>query len=648
MADEEALNLIVGTAGHVDHGKSSLVQALTGTNPDRLPEEQRREITIRLGFAFLKTPRGELGIVDVPGHEKLVREMVAGATGFDAVLLVIAADEGIMPQTREHLDILGLLGINRGLVALTKVDLVEDEEWLALVEDDVKKALAKTPFANAPILHTSTKTGAGIDELRDSLFELAANTRRETLVGRPFRLWADRSFTVKGFGSVATGTVQGGGISVGDSVELFPGRGKARVRGLQTNGRSRDTVSIGQRVAINLSGLPKRGLKHGNLIATPNSLVESQRFDARLRLLASAAKPLARITHLKLHLGTREEPCRVMLLGCEQLMPGEEAFAQIEPERPLSTCFNDNFLLRYPSPSVTVAGGRVLDPLAQHHRRSRKKSYLKALDELNATDAEGSLTLWLKHNPLPGKELTTTELARRSGLLAEVVIPTLQAEVEAGEVAHLGGERWLHSRWHNAEIEKLRQGLAKLLEKKLPFHRLNRGELAQLSGGKTPGAALLTALKQLTAEGVISKAGADYAVLPQGELNDKQRSQVESARRLLAEEDPLGLHKLTEAAGLHRDTAVGIARYLDGIGEAAFLEDAWLWGRELYESFRQQALTLIKRDGGVRVAEFKEATKLSRKFATQLLDHFYDRGMTDRRKGTHVLLDSAKASLSHD
>lgn len=643
MENTEALNLIVGTAGHVDHGKSSLVQALTGTNPDRLPEEQRREITIRLGFAFLETPRGELGIVDVPGHEKLVREMVAGATGFDAVLLVIAADEGLMPQTREHLDILGLLGINRGLVALTKVDLVE-EEWLALVEEEVRETLSKTAFSGAPILHTSTKTGAGIDELRDSLFELAAGTRRETLVGRPFRLWADRSFTVRGFGSVATGTVQGGGITVGDSVELFPGGGKARVRGLQTNGRSRDSVGIGQRVAINLAGLPKRGLKHGDLIATPNSLVESRRFDARLRLLPSS-KPLARITHLNLHLGTREERCRVMLLGRERLLPGEETFAQIEPERPLSTCFNDNFLLRFPSPAITVAGGRVLDPLAQHHRRSRK-SYLAALDELNATDAEGSLPLWLKHNPLPGKELTTTELARRSGLLSEVVVPTLQKAVEAGEVAHLGGERWLHSRWHNAEIDKLRRGLAKLLEKKLPFHHLNRGELAQLCGGKTVGAALLTAIEQLLSEGLLRKIGAEYAVLPQGELSNKQRGQIESARRLLAMEDPLGLYKLAEAERLHADTTMNIARYLEGIGEAAFLDDAWLWSQELYESFRQLALEIIQRDGELRVAEFKEATKLSRKFATQLLDHFYNCGMTDRNKGTHVLLDTDKGGLS--
>ncbi|MCX7022263.1 MAG: selenocysteine-specific translation elongation factor, partial [bacterium] len=438
---------LFGTAGHVDHGKSALVKALTGTDPDRLPEEQQRKISIRLGFAFLETPAGELAFVDVPGHERLVREMVAGAVGFEAVLLVIAADEGIMPQTTEHLDVVELLGVRRGVVALTKVDLVEDLEWLTLLEEDVRETLSHTGLAGARIIRTSARTGVGLEELKRELIRLAEESKRVDDSGRPFRLAADRSFKMEGFGAVVTGTIASGTLRVGDSVEIQPGGGSARVRGLQVNGRPREEVIPGLRAAVNLTNLPKRGVKRGDEIITPGCVTLSNRFDAKVRLLASADE-LQNLCHLKLLKGTSELNCRLVLLDREKLKPGEECLAQIEFEGNHPVFFGERFILRIPSPSLTVAGGRVLDPLAQKHRRKRA-SYREALVELDGIGPREALPLWLKHNPLPRKDLTTPELAKRSNLLPQAAEAELQRLADSGGIVRLSADRWLHPRWRH-------------------------------------------------------------------------------------------------------------------------------------------------------------------------------------------------------
>jgi selenocysteine-specific elongation factor len=633
---------LFGTAGHVDHGKSALVKALTGTDPDRLPEERERNISIRLGFAFLDTPVGELAFVDVPGHERLVREMVAGAVGFDAVLLVVAADEGIMPQTKEHLDVVELLGVRRGVVALTKVDLVSDEEWLELLEEEIGDALSRTGLAGSTIIRTSAKTGVGLEELKVELFRLAEESKREVDPGRAFRLAADRSFKMEGFGAVVTGTVASGVLRAGDTVEIQPGGGSARVRGLQVNARPREEVTPGMRAAVNLTGLSKRGVRRGDEILTPGSAPVSRRFDVSLKLLPSAGE-LRNLTPLKLLKGTREVGCRVVLLGREELKPGGESLAQIELERSLPVFFGERFILRVPSPPVTVAGGRVLDPLAQKHRRKRA-SYREALAELVEADPREAIPLWLKHNPLPRKDLTTAEVAKRSNLLPRTVEDELRRLAASGEIVRLAGDRWLHPRWRRGLVETLSGALDRLLEKRLPFCRLDQGRLASLAGRDVDTGALRDAISRLIEAGRLRQVGSSYALLPQGEPTAEQKARIAEAAALLGRaEENLPLADLAAALKLHPDAALDMAHHLEATGEAAFIGETHLWPVGRYEGLRRTALEMLKESGTLRVVEYKGRAGLSRKAATLLLDHFHERGMTRRESGTHELLDENAA-----
>jgi selenocysteine-specific elongation factor len=630
---------LFGTAGHVDHGKSTLVKALTGTDPDRLREEKQRRISIRLGFAFLETPAGELAFVDVPGHERLVREMVAGAVGFEAVLLVVAADEGVMPQTREHLDVVELLGVRRGVVALTKVDLAPDEGWLALLEDDVRQTLSRTGLAGARIIRTSARTGEGLEELKGELIRLAEESVRTDDPGRPFRLAADRSFKMEGFGAVVTGTVAAGALRTGEPVEVQPGGGSGRVRGLQVNGRPREKVTPGLRAAVNLTGLSKRGVRRGDEIVTPGSVALSNRFDARVRLLSSAAE-LKSLVRLKLLKGTSELGCRLVLLDRESLKPGEETLAQIELERNHPVFFGERFILRIPSPPVTVAGGRVLDPLAQKHRRKRA-SYREALGELDGASPREALALWLKHNPLPRKDLTTAELAQRSNLLPRAAEEELTRLADAGAIVRLSADRWLHPRWRRGLVESLGQALDKVLEKRLPFCRLDRGRLSSLAGRNVEDGALRDAIAGLIEAGRLRPVGSAFAVLPRGEPTAEQKSRIALATRALekAEENL----PLADLDNLHPDAALDLAHYLEATGEAVLIGETHLWPAGRYEELRRTAIAMLKESGTLRVVEYKERAGLSRKTATLLLDHFHDRGLTRRESGTHVLLDEDAA-----
>ncbi|MCC6626083.1 MAG: selenocysteine-specific translation elongation factor [Chloroflexi bacterium] len=359
---------VVGTAGHVDHGKSTLVRALTGIDPDRLREEQERAMTIDLGFAWLTLPSGrEVSLVDVPGHERFIKNMLAGVGGLDAALLVIAADEGPMPQTTEHLAILDLLGIERGLIVLTKVDLVDDE-WLALVSEEVAEAVRGTTLALAPTLPVSAMTGRGLPELLGALDELLAGAPRPSDVGRP-RLPVDRVFTMAGFGTVVTGTLTGGALRVGDEVEVQPGARRARVRGLQSHRRKLEAASPGSRVAVNLSGVAVADLARGDVVTTPGWLRPTDRLDLHLRLLPSAARSLRQNDLVDLFTGAAEAAGRVTLLDVEELAPGSTGWVQVRLAVPVAASRGDRYIVRQPSPSVTIGGGVIVDPRPRRHRR---------------------------------------------------------------------------------------------------------------------------------------------------------------------------------------------------------------------------------------------------------------------------------------
>ncbi len=370
----------IGTAGHVDHGKSTLVQALTGIDPDRLAEEKERGMTIDLGFAWLTLPNGqEVSIVDVPGHESFIKNMLAGVGGIDLALLVVAADEGIMPQTEEHLAILDLLGISRGVVALTKCDLVE-QDWLELVREEVAARLASTTLAGAPILPVSAYTGAGLPELVATLERRLEVPSSRQQSGRP-RLPIDRVFTIQGFGTVVTGTLLDGPLSVGQEVEILPQKLRARIRTLQTHKHSVERAQPGGRTAINLAGVAKSDLARGDVLTLPGKLHPSTLLDARFRLLKSVPRPLEHNAAVDLYVGAKEVQARVRLLEGDALQPGEQGWVQLKLAEPVVVARRDRFILRQPSPSLTIGGGEIVDTQPRQHKR-RDPAVLAALEVL--------------------------------------------------------------------------------------------------------------------------------------------------------------------------------------------------------------------------------------------------------------------------
>ena len=362
---------VIGTAGHVDHGKSTLIAALTGVHPDRLREEREREMTIDLGFGWLPLPSGEtVGIVDVPGHRDFIENMLAGVGGIDAALFVVAADEGVMPQTREHLSILDLLQIERGIVVLTKIDLAPDTDWLDLVEADVRDALEGTVLAEAPLIRVSARTGAGLDQLKAALSAILEETPSRPDLGRP-RLPVDRVFTMSGFGTVVTGTLMDGSLRVGDELEILPSGLRGRVRGLQTHRQKEDHATPGSRTAVNVSGLDVDQIQRGEVLTHPRQYHASQRLDVQFRMVRDASSALKNGAEVKLFIGASEVVGRARILGDDQLTPGKGGFLQLELRDPVVAVRGDRYILRRPSPGETLGGGVVLDadPRGRHRRK---------------------------------------------------------------------------------------------------------------------------------------------------------------------------------------------------------------------------------------------------------------------------------------
>jgi selenocysteine-specific elongation factor len=377
----------IGTAGHVDHGKSTLVTALTGMDPDRLAEEKARGMTIDLGFAWLALPSGrEVSIVDVPGHESFIKNMLAGVGGIDVALLVVAADEGVMPQTREHLAILDLLQVSTGVVALTKCDLVDDPEWLELVQEEIREQLKPTTLHDAEIVACSAVTGMGLPQLVEALDNALASLSGRIDKGRP-RLPVDRVFTITGFGTVVTGTLQDGKLRVGQEVQIYPTSQRTRIRSLQAHKQSVAEGFPGGRLAANLVGVAKTDIVRGQVLALPGTLRLTTALDVRLQVISSAERPLLHNTELELYAGSAEVPARILLLHAGQLQPGQSGWAQLRLKRPLALLRGDRFILRIPSPSETIGGGMVVDPWARRHRRYDLE-VLGRLEQLSQSDPE--------------------------------------------------------------------------------------------------------------------------------------------------------------------------------------------------------------------------------------------------------------------
>jgi selenocysteine-specific elongation factor len=413
---------VIGTAGHVDHGKSTLIAALTGTHPDRLKEEQAREMTIELGFSWMTLPNGEeIGIVDVPGHRDFIENMLSGIGGIDAALLVIAADEGVMPQTKEHLAILDLLQIPAGLIVLTKIDLGLDEAWLDLVETDIRAAVSGTVMRNAPIVRVSAKTKTGLEALLSNLQSLLEQNPTRLDLNRP-RLPIDRAFSMSGFGTVVTGTLLDGELAVGDEVEILPSGQRGRVRGLQTHKKKEEKAVPGSRTAVNISGIETESVQRGEVVVHPNQYQPTKRIDAHLRFLKESSSSLKHNSEVKFFVGASEAMATLRLLGTEELIPGEEGWIQLELRDPIVTVRGDRYILRRPSPGETLGGGVIVDHQPKGRHKRFDDNVLRSLESL----AQGTPADVLLEAALALKIASIKEVVTRSRLEAAVAESALQ------------------------------------------------------------------------------------------------------------------------------------------------------------------------------------------------------------------------------
>lgn len=423
-------HVIIGTAGHIDHGKTTLIRAITGRNTDRLKEEQERGISIELGFTYFDLPSGQrAGIIDVPGHEKFIKNMLAGVMGIDIVILVVAADEGIMPQTSEHISILDLLGIKKGFIVLTKSDLVEDE-WIDMVEEEVRDEVKGTFLENSPIIRASSTTKSGIDTIVNLIDELAENLEDKNVHDMP-RLPVDRVFTISGFGTVATGTLLSGKLNVGDEVQIFPGEKTARIRTLQVHDEDAQIAYGGQRVAINLAGLKKDDIDRGSTIAPVNSMRDTMMLDVKIKLIKNMAKSIDNRTRLRLYIGTKEVLCRIVLLDKEYLESGEEAYAQLRLEEEVVAKRGDRFIIRFYSPMFTIGGGEILEP----NPKKKKRFDDNAIKELEIKEMGSSTDIIENIIEEKSKEFPTIkELAVFTSMLEDSVREEVNKLIEDGKV----------------------------------------------------------------------------------------------------------------------------------------------------------------------------------------------------------------------
>jgi selenocysteine-specific elongation factor len=638
------LDIIVGTAGHIDHGKTALVKALTGVDADRLPEERQRGITIDLGFAELDLGALRIGFVDVPGHERFVKNMLAGASGIDFVLLIIASDEGVMPQTREHFEICRLLETTNGIVVLTKNDLI-DAELLELVKMETAELVENSFLENAPVVSVSAKTGEGIEELKRVLLETAGKIparTNETIA----RLPVDRAFSVKGFGAVVTGTLASGEIFEAQELEILPNGKKARVRGIQTYGQTVKTARAGQRTAVNLGGVEHSEIERGMVLSEKNVLRPTQIFDAEIEVLKSAKKSLKSRQRVRVHIGTIEALARVQVLNeAGEIQKGEKDFVQLRLEIPVAAIPSERFIVRSYSPQITIAGGKILDALARKHRHKDLSSVRKFLQ--NLVEADGSKAKQIKLYLETAEEggATFADLQARTGWRAEILQKAIRENIE--KKAFVEAENFFVAR---TPFEYLKTKTFAEIESHHEREPLARGILRETLREKIFAhlpleifKAILTNLekdKKITAEKDVVRLAAHNL-----ELSSEEkilRGSLERIYRKARFEAPKLEDALAEAIGsakLSREHARKVFQLLINSGEVVKVTEEFYFSGEaivdLIKYLKEHAAKTS--DRLIDVAAFKNLAGISRKYAIPLLEYF-DRERVTRRAGDKRLI----------
>ena len=610
------MSYVVGTAGHIDHGKSTLITALTGIDPDRLAEEKRRGMTIDLGFAHLTLPSGrEVGIVDVPGHARFMRNMLAGAHGLDAALLVVAADEGVMPQTREHLDVLDLLEVRTGIVVLTKRDLVE-ADWLDLVTQEVTQTLVGSSLEGAPVVAVSSVTGEGLPELLAALDALLERAEPRPDAGRP-RLPIDRVFLMSGFGTVVTGTLVDGSIHVGDAMEVMPGGRHVRVRGLQRHNERADAVRPGNRVAANLAGVEKSEISRGDVLAAEGSVRTTRRVDAKLRVLASAPQAVRHGSHVLVHTGTADVAGRVIVLDGHEVGPGQEGWVQLYLERSIAAADHDRFVLRVPSPPTTVGGGSFVDVAPRKHPR-----HDSAVRESLSRRASGDVLQ---------EELRKYPRGVSVAALLKATV-AVEADVEKLQARRFGDWIFSEEAWESissrAALElqafhgayPLRAGMA-------------REELRSRLG--VAPASFPAVVQGLTDEGRIVERNGSIAAPAHRVAIETAGGAVSALLRLLGH-TPFAPPSLSEAAKQAGASDEMVRAMVQG-GDIVRVGDDVAFTRDAYAAAVDLVRELVAANGSVTVAQLRDRMGASRRPVLALLEHLDSERVTRRVGDARVL-----------
>lgn len=625
---------VLGTAGHVDHGKSTLIEALSGIDPDRLAEEKAREMTIDLGFAWMELDingeREEVGIIDVPGHRDFIENMLAGIGGIDLALFVVAADEGVMPQTSEHLSIIDLLEVPAGIVALTKVDLIADPDWLELVVLDLQEKLAGTVLAEAPIVHVSAQTGAGLPELRNEIATKLSHTEARPDRGFP-RLPIDRVFTLPGFGTIVTGTLSGGSMMVGDPVEVQPGKMRGRIRGLQTHKTKRESVAPGSRVAINISGIDAGDLRRGMVVAYPEQLRDTILIDVTYRHLDSVEAPLKHNFEVKLFTGATEVMARTRVLGTRSIEAGMQGYLQLALDSPIAVARGDHFILRRPSPGVTLGGGTILDP---HPGRRHRRFQARVLQRLQ-TLAEGApedllLQRLEKMQPVMPDELIS-QSALAQGDARQAWANLLQTEM----VVILGGFAVTVP-----YLKQMQQRVTTLAHQYHQVHRLRTGipreELR--SRLQLPVAAFNALTRLLVEQEVIKDNGvvifeSEHQIVLGPTEQAKMDAMLDTFKKQGVNSPTVKESRLTLGDELYE---AGLA-----MGHYVQISEDVVYRRTDLEGYVEAITTHLKNHESVTAAEVRDLLDTSRKYAIALLDHL-DRQHITRRMGDSRILNKSQ------
>lgn len=628
-------NIIVGTAGHIDHGKTTLIKALTGRNTDRWEEEQRRGITIDLGFTYFDLKNGDrVGIIDVPGHEKFINNMVAGVVGMDLVLLVVAADEGIMPQTREHMDILGLLGIKKSILAINKCDLV-DEEWLELVEEEIQEELEGTFLEGAPVVKVSAATGQGLDELTDTIQQLMSDEVVAKDTQTIPRLPIDRAFTLSGFGTIITGTLISGTITREDVLEMYPIGKECKIRNIQVHGQNQDKCYAGQRVAINLSNVKKKEIRRGCVLAPKNSMKNTDLLDVKLKVLEDSMRILTNHERLHLYTGTSEILCRAVLLDKEQIGPGEEGLVQLRLEEEIAVKRGDRFVVRFYSPMETIGGGIVLEP-----NPVRKKRFdAQAIEELKKKES-GSLgdVMELQIKEHGDTMITLAELAKVMAHSVDELKEYLDELEESGTIFVFPMKKDTYL-WHRDSEFAVRQKIEETLQKYHSEHPyrygMKKAEIHNTFLKKIKPNIFDAYIERMTGENVYGRRE-EYLSLPGYEVpKDAMYLQTEKLIEDTFEKAGYDFVRFSEIdfGKIPRQTAEDVVLMMIDEGKVLRINEEMFTMKHLMDEAKEKIQNHLKEENLITIAQVRDMFSTSRKSAKPILEYMDSIKVTKKTGG---------------